>query len=265
MKRRFVIRLAPLLVTMAFATMPAVAQAGAPEFGRCVQLVGGQAGHGGYRNSSCTSASRSRTGNFEWYPGATKANFTTKSKAGTKIIFEGVKNVRVTCTGETSAGEYTSPKLEEHVVFRFTGCTTLGFAVSSAGAAAGEVVSNPTECELGVLQRGGTPHMDKIGLTCAEEPAFTWMKWGEHGFYGVPVEWCLRGWWFFTIASNHMKAVTTLHSQQSHGVQYWEEFVEGPPEPLEATFDGGTTWERAALGLTSIQTNEEPIEVNSVF
>src|SRR5450759_3657633 len=211
MKRRFVIRLAPLLVTMAFATMPAVAQAGAPEFGRCLLLAGEQAGHGGYSNSSCTSASPGKTGRFEWYPGAAKANFTTRSKEGTKIIIEGVNRVRVTCTGETSTGEYTSPKLEEHVVFRFTGCMTKGLAVSSAGAAAGEVLTNPTECELGVLQKGATPLMDKIGLTCAEVPAFMWMKWGEHSFYEVPVEWCLRGWWFFTIARNSMKAVSYTH------------------------------------------------------
>jgi hypothetical protein len=258
MKRNLVIGLAPLLVTIAFATAPAVAQAGPPEFGRCLQLPGK---HGGYSNVSCTTASPGGTGRFEWYPGAAKPNFTTRSKEGTRIIFEGVNNVKVACTGETSTGEYTSPKLEEHVVFRFTGCTTRGLTVSSAGAAAGEVVTNPTECELGVLQKGATAREDKVGLTCAEEPAFMWMNWSS---YPYEVEWCLRGWWFFTIASNRMKAVTALYSQQSHGVQYWEKFVEGPPEPLEATFNGGTTWERAGLTLHSIQTDEEPIEVNSV-
>jgi len=259
MKRTFVAGLTPLLVTMAFA--PAVARAEAPEFGRCLRLTGEQAGHGGYENLSCTSASPGNTGRFEWYPGAAKARFATKSKEGTPIAFEGVGGVRVVCTGETSTGEYTSPKLEEHVVFRFTGCATGAQVVSSAGAEPGEVVTNPTECELGVLQKGETPLMDKIGLTCAEETAFMWMKWTGY----APVEWCLRGWWFFTIPHNRMKTMTTLHSAQFHGMQRWEKFEGGPPEPLEATFDGGATWERAALALTSIQTNEERIEVNSVF
>lgn len=258
MKRKLVTRLAPLLFTIAFATAPAMAQAEAPEFGRCLASPGKQ---GDYTNSSCMSASPGKTGKFEWSPGAAKASFTTKSKAGSKIIFEGVNKVRVACTGETSTGEYTSPKLEEHVVFRFTGCMTHGLPVTSAGAAEGEVVTNPTECELGVLQQGGTHRTDKVGLTCAEEPAFMWMKWSTGPY---EVEWCLRGWWFFTIASNRMKAVTKLYSQQSAGVQYWEKFVEGPPEPLEASFNGGMTWERAALMLHSVQTNEEPIEVNSV-
>jgi hypothetical protein len=256
MKRKFVVTLA----TLAFASAPAVAQAGAPEFGRCLPLAGKQ---GAYSNSSCTSASLTKTGKFEWYPGATKASFTTKSKQGTKIIFEGVNSVQVACTGQTSTGEYVTPKLQGHVVFTFTGCMTRGVPVSSAGAAAGEVVSNPTECELGVLQKGGTSRTDKLGLTCGEEPAFTSMKWENLGIYKV--EWDMRGWWFFTLASNHMQAVTKLSSQQSHGVQYWEKFVEGPPEPLEATFDGGTTWERAALALHGVQTNEEPIEANSVL
>lgn len=258
MRRSFVVGLASLLVALAIA--PAAAQAEPPEFGRCSKLSGKT---GGYSNSSCTTPSPGKAGSFEWYPGAANPKFTTKSKEGSRIAFEGVNNVRVTCTGETSTGEYTSPKLEEHVVFTFTGCMTQGLPVSSPGAAAGEVTTNPTECELGVLLKGATPRQDKIGLTCAEEATFMWMKWGAGIYTGA--EWCMRGWWFFTIASNHMKTVTGLRSQQSHGVQYWEKFQEGPPEPLEATFNGGTTWERAALSLRSVQTNEEPIEVNSVL
>jgi hypothetical protein len=262
MESKFVVRLALLLVTVAFAAVPAVAQAEAPEFGRCLALTGEQAGHGSYSNRSCTAASPTKTGRFEWYPGAAKAKFTTHSKPGTKVFFEGVNNVRVTCGAQTSTGEYTSPKLEEDVVFRFTGCSTRGVAVTSAGAETGEVVSNPTECELGVLLQGESPKSNRLGMTCAEEQAFMWMKWSG---YAAPVEWCLRGWWFFTIAGNRMKAVTALRSQQSKGLQYWEKFEEGPPEPLEASFDGGTTWERAALSLGTSQTSEEPIEANSVL
>ncbi len=250
-----------LLVTLAFAGAPAAALAQAPEFGRCLALAGKD---GGYRNAACTSASPRKTGRYEWYPGAARDRFTSESKGAAKIVFEGVNDVRVGCTGQTSTGEYASPKLEEHVVFTFTGCTTDGLAVSSAGAASGEVLTNPTECELGVLQKGGTPKSDRVGLSCAEEGAFVWMKWGNP-LSPYRVEWCLRGWWFFTTAANHMQAVTDLTSQQSHGLQYWEKFAAGPPEPLEASFDGGTTWERAALALHSVQTNEEPIEANTVF
>jgi len=261
MRRKFVIGGFGLLLTLAFAGAPALAQAEAPEFGRCLAIMGRV---GGYTNGSCTHASPEKNGKFEWYPGAAKGRFTSQSKAGAKIDFEGVNDVRVACTGQTSTGEYTGPKLEGKVVFRFTGCMTDGLPVSSAGAESGEVLTNPTECELGVLAKGATPQSDKLGLSCAEEAAFMWMKWGNP-LSPYRVEWCLRGWWFLTITGNHMQAATKLYSQQSHGVQYWERFEQGPPEPLEASFDGGKSWERAALALHSVQANEEPIEANSVY
>jgi hypothetical protein len=83
-KRRIVIRLFPMLVTMGLATAPTVAQAAAPEFGRCLALPGAQ---GAYSNNSCTSASLGKTGKFEWFPGVAKASFTTSSKEGTKVLF----------------------------------------------------------------------------------------------------------------------------------------------------------------------------------
>ncbi len=223
-------------------------------------------------NASCTKASPGKTGKFEWFPGAAKTHFTTKSKPGKKLFFEGAHGIRVTCAEETSSGEFTTPKLEENIVFKFTGCTTAGLPVTSPGAATGEVVSTPIECELGVLEKSPAPRMDKVGMTCGlgepgvEVPAFMWMKWGEPGGYlGGELEWCFRGWWFFTVSSNHMHSVSSLRSRQSHGIQYWSKFVGGPPEPLEATFDGGKTpWELAALEDSSMQTDEEPIEINTV-
>ena len=115
--------------------------------------------------------------------------------------------------------------------------------VTSPGAEPGEVVTDPIECELGVLEKGATPKMDKIGLTCGlgepgvELPPFMDMKWGEEGSYGGQVDWLFRGWWFFPVMANHMKSMWSLHSREMHGLQYWSKFVEGPPEPLEASFD----------------------------
>jgi hypothetical protein len=56
---------------------------------------------------------------------------------------------------------------------------------------------------------------------------------------------------------------TTLKSTQSEGVQKYEKFVEGPPEPLEAGLFRDN-FERVGLGLTSVQTNEEAVEANTV-
>jgi hypothetical protein len=236
-------------------------------------LTGGEAMHGGFKNASCTMASPGKTGKFEWYPGAgAKAQFTTHSMPGKKIIFLGTGGVKVTCASETSSGEFLTPKLEENIVFKFNGCETgeMKLPVTSPGAEPGEVVTDPIECELGVLEKGGAPKMDKIGMTCGlgepgvELPEFMDMKWGEEGSYGGQVDWLFRGWWFFTVKSNKMQSMYSLHSRQMHGIQYWSKFVEGPPEPLEASFNKGTTWELSGLSLMSTQTDEEPIEINSV-
>ena len=236
-------------------------------------LTGAEAMHGGFKNASCTMASPGKTGKFEWYPGAgAKAQFTTHSTPGKKIIFLGTGGVKVTCASETSSGEFLTPKLEENIVFKFNGCETgeMKLPVTSPGAEPGEVVTDPIECELGVLEKGGTPKMDKIGMTCGlgepgvELPEFMDMKWGEEGSYGGQVDWLFRGWWFFTVKSNKMQSMYSLHSRQMHGIQYWSKFVEGPPEPLEASFNKGTTWELSGLSLMSTQTDEEPIEINSV-
>jgi hypothetical protein len=252
------------------------APAGGPEFGRCLKVAREMVGrktvyHGGYSDSGCTKASPETKGKFEWYPGVAKTHFTTATKRGMKVLFETVKGMKVTCNGETSSGEYTGPKLEENVVFRFTGCDFIegsgshktSYPASSAGAPEGEIVSNPTECELGVVKNGATSAKNKIALTCAEEDEFMWIKWKVPGYNGSEAELCLRGWWFFTLKANSMSMSTTLGSKQAHGQQEWEKFEDGPPEPLESTLNGGP-FEHAGLMDTTVQTNEEPVEVNSV-
>jgi hypothetical protein len=271
------------LALVVFSAMSAVAAASAfaeaPEFGRCQKVVGEQMGnktvyHGHYTNSVCTKVSSEAKGKYEWLPGVVKTHFTATSTPGTKVLFETVGKKKVSCTGETAAGEYTTSKLEENVVFKFTGCNYEErsgyqhrvFPASSEGAAGGEIVTEPTECELGVVAKGATPAKDKLGLTCAEEAEFMWIKWKAPIYSGEEeYELCLRGWWFFTTKANSMSmSPTTLKSTQSKGIQTIEQFQEGPLEPLEATLNRGGSFEKAGLALTSAQTNEEAVEANSV-
>ncbi len=260
-----------LAAVCALSTVVAAsASAAAPEFGRCLKLAGEKVHgsptvyHGDFSNSVCTTASPESKGKYEWYPGVVKNHFTTKIKEGTKVTLETVHGLKVICTGETSTGEYTSPKLEEDVVVTLTGCEANGYEASSAGAAEGEVVTDPTECELGIIEKGETPAKDKVGLSCAEEDQFAWIKWGSPHGYGGEVELCIRGWWFFSTTANYMRHLTsTLKSEQSKGKQKIEKFEEGPREILESNLDGGS-FEQIGLALTTVQTNEEVIEVNSV-
>ncbi len=279
MKRLMSVGLGLLAASAISAAMAASAFAEAPEFGRCQKVTGEQMGkktvyHGHYANSVCTTASPDAKGKYEWFPGVEKATFTAVSKPGMKVTFETVSGKKIVCSAETSSGEYTSPKLEEHVVFKFTGCDfeerysyyqQSSYVASSAGAAEGEIVTEPTECELGTVQQGATPKTDKLALSCAEENEFMWLKWKVAGYYGnEEPELCMRGWWFLTLKANSMSSsTTTLKSTQSHGIQTYEKFIEGPPEPLEATLNR-MTFETAGLSLTSVQANEEPVEANSV-
>jgi hypothetical protein len=279
MKRIGLPGLGLVVLLAASAVAAGSASAAAPEFGRCVKLTGERTGiretryHGGYHNASCTEASPEANGRYEWYPGAVKTHFTTTIKSGTAVAVTVVGRTQLACTGETSTGEYTSPKLEEHVVVTLTGCQVGGAPAASAEAkggpvdtAPGEVVLKANECELGVVARGETPAKDKLGLTCAEEQEFAWIKWARHGYEGIgEYELGLRGWWFFTTAANRIHSQTTvLNSAQSNGMQKIDKFVEGPLEPLESTLNGGLSWEPTVLTLTTVQTNEEDIEANSV-
>jgi hypothetical protein len=282
MKRSVSVGLGLLAVSATCAAAAPSAVAQAPEFGRCQRVAGEQLGagkrayHGHYSNSVCTTASPEASGRYEWVPGVAKTRFTAASQPGTKAVFETASKNKVVCDGETSSGEYTSAKLEQDVVFRFTGCAFderyggdrrkhASYVASSAGAAEGEIVSEPTECELGVVRAGATPMQDKLGLSCGEEGEFMWLKWKAPGYYlNAEAELCAKGWWFFTLEANSMSASpTTLKSTQSEGVQKYEKFVEGPPEPLEVGLFR-KSFERVGLGLVSVQTNEEAVEANSV-
>ena len=85
-----------------------------------------------------------------------------------------------------------------------------------------------------------------------------------YGSYIGEAELCIRGWWFFSTMENYMHyPTTTVRSVQSKGKQTIEKFEEGPREVLESTLNGGQ-FEQIGLALTTIQTNEEVIEANSV-
>ncbi len=201
MKRLMSVGLSLVAVSAMGAVAAASAFAEAPEFGRCQAVGGEQMGHktvyhGHYTNSVCTKASPESKGKYEWSPGVVKSHFMATSKPGTKVLFETADGKKIACTGETSTGEYTTPKLEENVVFKFTGCNyeerrgyyaSERYPASSEGAAEGEILTEPTECELGVAAKGATAAKDKLVLNCAEEEEFMWLKWQVPNYTGHSV------------------------------------------------------------------------------
>jgi hypothetical protein len=253
-----------------------------PEFGRCKKVVGEMVGsrtvyHGHYANSGCTKASPEVKGKYEWFPGVEKTKFKATSKG--KVLFETVDGKKISCTSEEEAGEYATSKLEEPVVFTFKGCNfeekhgykvSFGpFPATSEGRAEGEIVTEPTECELGVgvSATGVTQAKGQLALTCAEEQEFMWLKWKAPAYLGeTEVELCITGWWIFATKANSMSMSATLTSKQSKGKQKIAKIVESPlpNEYLESRLNRSGSFEQMGLGLTSEQTNEEAVEANSV-
>jgi hypothetical protein len=139
------IRMIGLALVAVFA-MGAVAAASASaehlEFGKCVE----QAGAGTkYKDANCLEVSA--TGKFEWVPLAAGSNvpFTATSPAG-KLVTVGGEEVN--CEKDKAVGHLTGPTTDLATV-TFEGCTgLLGVKCTTAGQAAGTIVSTPLKSLL---------------------------------------------------------------------------------------------------------------------
>jgi dienelactone hydrolase len=120
MKRIGMVGLCLAAVLAMSAVVVASASAAAPEYGRCLKAEKiGKVYNGGYTNSSCTTASESKTGKYEWFPGVVKNKMTT---SGGKALLETVDHLEVACTSETSVGEFNGAKEVKDTVVTFKGC-----------------------------------------------------------------------------------------------------------------------------------------------
>jgi len=223
----------------------------APEFGRCAKVV---TGTGKYGNSGCKSLGGKH--NYEWTPGVVATRFTTKIKSG-EATLETAKGWKMTCTGETSTGGYTGLKTVGDVVLTLTGCERSGEKCSS-GLTAGEIDSNPLEGALGVDRGGGSSPTNKIGLDLFPNkgPAMEF----DCGTTAVSIQ----GSVIVPVTPNRTSLTPVLKFAASKGKQKPESFVGKSSDVLEASFNGGSS-EQAGLALVTTQTNEEPVEVNSVY
>ena len=234
---------------------PAVASSNPPEYGRCVKVGKGA---GKYGSAGCTSSGRKD--NYEWAPGVLKAGFTTKLTSGS-ATFETVKDSKVTCTGETSTGEYSGHKTVGGVVLALTGCERSGEKCSS-GVVAGEIVSNPLEGVLGVEKLGANSSKNKIGLDLFPVGKTGPIMDVSCGSTTISVQ----GSVIVPVKSNKMSLTQTLKFKATKGKQKPESFVGEPKDILEASVNGAP-FEQTGLTLTTTQTNdnEEEVEVNSVY
>ncbi len=234
----------------------------APEFGTCVKLPTGTKGAWG--NSGCTAAGG--TQKYEWYPGFGGAkplvnkHFTTKIKSATEAKLETKTGKLIACTGQTGAGEISGAKTVSGVTMTFTGCH-LGSSGScqNKGGTAGEVISAKLNGVLGVVTVSGEgPAKNKIGLDLsgAESPTVAELECA-----GTPV--AVRGSVIVEIKASAMLTTATLKYAQTKGLQKITHFAGEPVDVLEASFNE-EPFVQAGLGLTTIMTPGEKVEVNPV-
>jgi alpha-tubulin suppressor-like RCC1 family protein len=227
---------------------------GAPEFGRCIKVE--SAGVAQYENGGCTKPGGSKS--FEWYPGVLKQSFTT---AGGETLLETVTfGVTLRCKSETGTGEYEGRTALRNVIMRFHECETgLGTGkCTSPGASEGEVVTATLSGVLGVEKTSSEgPIKNKIGLQLTPSE-------GTFAEFNCPAAFhTVRGAVIGPAVSNVMSVTPKRNFSSAGAKQKPERFESGPLTILEEANDG-EPFERAALNLTSVQTNAEAIEINSV-
>jgi hypothetical protein len=230
-----------------------------PEFGRCIKQATGE-----YEDTGCTKSSAA-TKHYEWYPAfggsqpLEKTSFSTAIKETTLSILETVGTLKVTCKGQTSGGKYTGNKTVGGVVVTFTGCTTFELSCHSSGQPAGTIVTTTLEGTLGLIEPGAEAAEDQIGERLYPTGGGTLIA--SFSCEGLPVS--ISGSLIGQVQSNVMKLTDTVKFKQSSGKQMPEAFFGEPATVLSTQFEEKPP-EQAGEALTTVQTNEEKIEINSV-
>lgn len=231
-----------------------------PEFGRCIKTTGGT-----YRDSACTEAAGATEKNYEWsaafgsaHP-LEKVGFTNALKEGTVAALETVGGTTMHCEGDTSTGEYTGNKTIGKIVMTFTGCVAFGVSCRSTGAAEGTIVTHTLEGVLGVEELAAEPVNYKIG-----EDIYPIGHTGPVAdFTCAGVAMSISGSIISPLTANSMKLTLQVKTKALKGKQKPESFAGGPSQVLMSQIEAGTP-EQAGETLTTVQTNEEKMEINSV-
>ena len=242
-----------------FATLPRQS-AGPPEFGRCLKVA---AGTGKYSSSKCTAKA---TGSYEWDPvsGAEplkKRLITTASQPASKLVLESA-GAKIYCAGEAGTGEYSGNSALANVTLKLTGCyESVTSDKCESGASEGEVAFHTLGATLGIVNAAVEARKDKTGLDFKPSSGETV---AEFKCASTPV--VLRGSVILEGKANTMALTVTLKGAQKKGVQKYTHFVTGKAneDVLELKIGAGS-YEQAGLTITSMQTNEEKIEANTVF
>lgn len=232
-----------------------------PEFGRCIKTVSGE-----FEDAGCTKVASGPSGSYEWHPAfggsapLEKVGFTIALKEGTLATLETVGKTQMNCEGTSASGDYTGNKVVGKVVVTFTKCSAFEASCTSAGSAAGTIVTRTLEGTLGVEELGAVPVENAI----AEDlyPVGRSGAIAEFTCSGLPVK--ITGSLIAPVPSNSMKLTVPVKYKATKGKQKPESFVGEPTDVLLTKVGAEGPLEQAGESMTVNQGNEEKVEVNSV-
>jgi len=267
-------RIVGLCLAAIFALSAFAATASAetpPEVGRCLKKAGGA-----FKNSTCTIKSVAGEEKFEWYPAyiggvlnetpsKPKLKYKSKNKEGSPppvIQLESVSGAVIKATGQSATGEVTGSKTNIAGNIIFTGVEFKGFKCKSTKPAA------TNEGEVKVEELNGNINYEKKNVTEPQKSktanrfvpksggTFTEFKCSL-----IPV--VVRGAVLNPVTSNKMLIKATVKFSGKLGKQKPEKFEGGSKETLESSIEGGP-FEQSDQVLTTIQKNEEKLEISTV-
>jgi hypothetical protein len=293
MKRIRIIGLCLVAVFAMGAVIVASASAEAPEYGRCLAHTGGA-----WATNTCTKPKTSgTTEKYEWYPASGKAangeekpiakpKFKSASVAEKLIQLEGTGEAqgkvrtKVICTGQTSEGEIVGPKEAIATHVEFTGCESGGIECAQGTGPKGLIKVSDLKGDLGVEKWGEKEGKEVSSLTKLANrfepksgseffPEFTKFTCG-----GLTVQ--VKGHVIFPLSTDKMLKSAVVKFAGPSGSQKPECFLkvftekkctEATEEVLESKFETIklVPFEESSQTLTTTQTNEEPLEANSVI
>jgi hypothetical protein len=244
----------------------ASASATAPELGRC--LKGTEHSVSNFDNSKCvklasedavSEAEQLKKGVYKWFPGVVKNKFTTKIKEATIATLETVGGTKITCTGETSTGEFVNTKEVGKMIVKFTGCEFSGVKCNSTGKGTGEIDTHSLGGPIGFETIVSPASKDHLANELHSESG----NIAEFSCAGIPV--VVRGSVLHKITANAMKLTATEKFTASKGKQKPEHFAGGvAKEHILETSNNGGPFEQSGQTITGILTGEEKVEANSV-
>jgi len=240
-----------------------------PEVGRCLK----KAAPAKWKDGGCKTPSKPGEEKFEWYPAfiggvpnenpkPIKLKYKAAFKAGTLIQLETVGGEKIIAHGQTSTGEVTGEKTNIGTNIDFTGVEAFEQECESTkpkGSGKGDVKVNDLNGRIDWEKQVGEQKKWKVANLFVPKPPAT--NFTEFECASVPI--VVRGEVMNNVTAGAMKLTATVKFAATKGKQKPEKFSTDPAgtkRVLESNKFGGT-FEQAGQTLTTIQTNEEKLEI----